>query len=250
MAATRSPMCARAVSAADCRGRFFELVAGSILVGHPGDEYHLHPRSRLRRRVPVVLPDARNWWKRSATAREAWRVGAAPPLPELMVLGELAQAAADGRSDIGLDEIGQVFAEPLCRGGVRAARTRPRRRKPAIAAARWKPRCGSMRIRTSRSIWTTPPRRPESARSISCGCSPACSASPRTNIWCARGCAMRRACWPTTTGPSPMSPMTSASAISPISCAPSTAPPASRRGNSARPRGAMRKIFQERLALH
>ena len=41
---------------------------------------------------------------------EAWRVGAAPPLPELMVLGELAQAAADGRSDIGLDEIGHLFA--------------------------------------------------------------------------------------------------------------------------------------------
>ena len=27
-----------------------------------------------------------------------------------MVLGELAQATADGRSDVGLDEIGQVFA--------------------------------------------------------------------------------------------------------------------------------------------
>ncbi|MFZ2154918.1 MAG: AraC family transcriptional regulator, partial [Bradyrhizobium sp.] len=41
---------------------------------------------------------------------EIWQVGVAPPLPELMVLGELAQAAADGRSDIGLDEVGQLFA--------------------------------------------------------------------------------------------------------------------------------------------
>ena len=41
---------------------------------------------------------------------DVWRVGAAPPLPELMVLGELAQATADGRNDVGLDEIGQLFA--------------------------------------------------------------------------------------------------------------------------------------------
>jgi len=32
-----------------------------------------------------------------------------PPLAELVVMGELAQAAAQGRSDIGLDELGWVF---------------------------------------------------------------------------------------------------------------------------------------------
>ena len=47
---------------------------------------------------------------RSATAGTIWQIGSAPPLPELMVLGELAQAAADGNSDIGLDEVGQLFA--------------------------------------------------------------------------------------------------------------------------------------------
>ena len=37
------------------RGQTFELVAGSILVGHPGDEYVCtHDHARLRRRVPVV----------------------------------------------------------------------------------------------------------------------------------------------------------------------------------------------------
>ena len=93
-------------------------------------------------------------------------------------------------------------------------------------------------------------RRPASARSISCGCFPACSASPRTSIWCARGCAMPRGCWPTTTARSPTSPTMSASATSPISCAPSTAPPASRRAGSAQASRGDRKIFQERLALH
>src|SRR3954467_13109320 len=92
-----------------CRGRFHELVAGSVLVGHPGDEYvctHDH----------VVGDECLSFFlspelvETIGDASSVWRVGAAPPLPELMVLGELAQTAADGNSDIGLDEVGQVFA--------------------------------------------------------------------------------------------------------------------------------------------
>ena len=51
-----------------------------------------------------------------------WRVGAAPPLPEFMVLGELAQAAADGRNDVGLDEVGGAIRPAFRRGGFRADR--------------------------------------------------------------------------------------------------------------------------------
>jgi AraC-like DNA-binding protein len=92
-----------------CRGRTFELVAGSILVGHPGDEFvcthdHVCGDECLTFFFAADLVEA------LGDNTEVWRVGAAPPLPELMVLGELAQAAADGRSDIGLDEVGQVFA--------------------------------------------------------------------------------------------------------------------------------------------
>src|ERR1700686_5706863 len=91
------------------RGRLFELVAGSILVGHPGDEYvcthdHVCGDECLSFFLGPELVEA------IGDHTEVWRVGAAPPLPELMVLGELAQSAADGRSDIGLDEVGQVFA--------------------------------------------------------------------------------------------------------------------------------------------
>jgi hypothetical protein len=91
------------------RGRFFELVAGSILVGHPGDEYvcthdHVCGDECLSFFLAPELVEA------IGDRAEAWRIGSAPPLPELMVLGELAQAAACGRSDIGLDEVGQVFA--------------------------------------------------------------------------------------------------------------------------------------------
>ncbi|HMI14868.1 MAG TPA: AraC family transcriptional regulator, partial [Bradyrhizobium sp.] len=91
------------------RGRFFELVAGSILVGHPGDEYvcthdHVCGDECLSFFLTPELVEA------IGDRAEIWQLGAAPPLPELMVLGELAQAAADGRSDIGLDEVGQAFA--------------------------------------------------------------------------------------------------------------------------------------------
>jgi AraC-like DNA-binding protein len=90
------------------RGRSFELVAGSILVGHPGDEYtcthdHICGDECLSFFLDPELVEA------IGDRTEVWRIGAAPPLPELMVLGELAQAAVDGRGDIGLDEIGQLF---------------------------------------------------------------------------------------------------------------------------------------------
>jgi len=91
------------------RGRSFELVAGSVLVGHPGDEYvcthdHVCGDECLSFFLAPELVEA------IGDHTEVWRIGSAPPLPELMVLGELAQAAADGRSDVGLDEVGQVFA--------------------------------------------------------------------------------------------------------------------------------------------
>jgi AraC-like DNA-binding protein len=114
-----------------CRGRFFELVAGSILVGHPGDEFtctHDHVRGDeclsffLSPELVQAIGDR----------TDVWRIGAAPPLPELMVLGELAQAAAIGRSDLGLDEVGQIFASRF----VEVVSGRPREPKPATARDR------------------------------------------------------------------------------------------------------------------
>jgi AraC-like DNA-binding protein len=122
------------------RGKSFELVAGSILVGHPGDEYvcthdHVCGDECLSFFLTPELVEA------IGDRTEVWRIGAAPPLPELMVLGELAQAAADGRSDIGLDEVGQLFASrfvEVVSGRPRApvqAKARDRRR--AVEAALW-----------------------------------------------------------------------------------------------------------------
>ena len=58
-----------------------------------------------------------------------------------MVLGELAQAAADGRSDIGLDEVGHLLAQRLVEvvsGKARKpAKVTARDRRRAVEAALW-----------------------------------------------------------------------------------------------------------------
>jgi AraC family transcriptional regulator len=94
-----------------CRnhGGAFELVAGSILVGHAGDEYmctheHVCGDECLSFQFAPELVEA------LGADQATWRCGALPPLPELMVLGELAQSAAEGAADIGIDEAGLMFA--------------------------------------------------------------------------------------------------------------------------------------------
>lgn len=95
-----------------CRGRAHELVAGSLLIGSPGNEFvcthdHVCGDECLSFFFVAELVEA------IGARAEAWQVGATPPLAELMVLGELAQAAAEGRSDIALDEAGHLIASRL-----------------------------------------------------------------------------------------------------------------------------------------
>src|SRR6202012_1470204 len=111
------------------RGRSHDLVAGSFLVGRPGAEFvcshdHVCGDECLSFFLAPELVDA------VGARAEAWDVGATPPLAELMVLGELAQAAADGQSDIGLDEVGHLLAQRLVEVVSGKAR------KPAKVAAR------------------------------------------------------------------------------------------------------------------
>jgi AraC-like DNA-binding protein len=123
-----------------CRGHFHELVAGSMLVGFPGDEYvcthdHVCGDECLSFFLGPELVQA------IGDRAEAWRIGSAPPLPELMVLGELAQAVACGRSDVGLDEVGQVFAsrfvEVVSGRAHQPVATPARDRRRAVETALW-----------------------------------------------------------------------------------------------------------------
>lgn len=113
-----------------CRGRTYELVAGSVLVGRPGDEYvclHDHVAGgdeclsfHLSSALVETIDDR----------DEVWRHAGVPPLPELMVVGELAQEAALGRGGMSLEELGLAFAARLF------AIVEGRRPKPAEAGAR------------------------------------------------------------------------------------------------------------------
>jgi AraC-like DNA-binding protein len=123
-----------------CRGMEHELVAGSVLVGFPGTEFicthdHVCGDECLSFFLEPALVEA------AGERSEAWQIGAAPPLPELMVLGELAQAAASGCSDIGLDEVGHLLANRLVEvvSGKprRPAKVTARDRRRAVETALW-----------------------------------------------------------------------------------------------------------------
>ncbi len=43
-------------------------------------------------------------------AHDVWQVGVLPPLPDVMIMGELAQAVVDGRSTLAFDEVAYLFA--------------------------------------------------------------------------------------------------------------------------------------------
>lgn len=123
------------------RAEEFELVAGSVLVGHGGDEFvctHAHHHGGDECLSFKLAPDLLESF--GAQPRH-WRAGGLPPLPELVVLGELAQAAADGTSDFGVDEAGLLLVGRYV--ALAAGRQRPvlqanaRDRRRAVETALW-----------------------------------------------------------------------------------------------------------------
>src|SRR5262249_44768272 len=121
------------------RGRSFDLVAGSTLVGRAGDEYlcthdHVCGDECLAFRLPLEMID-------SMTGERLWQSRGFPPIAELVVLGELGQAAYEGRSDVGVDEVGVTYAARFLE--IVAGKTRPRGpltirdRRRAVDAALW-----------------------------------------------------------------------------------------------------------------
>jgi AraC-like DNA-binding protein len=123
------------------RGETFELVAGALVVGYPGDEFmcthdhHVYGDECLSFKLdPAVVETI------GADSR-VWRAGCVRPLPELMVLGELAQSCAESRSDVGIDEVGVLLAARFI--DVVSGRTRELPQAPAadrrraVTAALW-----------------------------------------------------------------------------------------------------------------
>jgi AraC-like DNA-binding protein len=127
------------------RGESFELVAGSVLAGYPGDEFmcthdhHLCGDECLSFQLTPALVEAIGPGSERRTA-EIWRAGALPPLPQLIVLGELAQTTA-GTGDVGIDELGMLlasrFVEAVSGQTGKPPRVRACDRRRAVEAALW-----------------------------------------------------------------------------------------------------------------
>ena len=118
------------------RGRHYDLVAGSVLVGRAGDDYvcshdHVCGDECLSLQLAPELVET------IGDADAIWSLGALPPVPELMVLAELADAAAR-RSGIAADEAGLLMAARFVEvaGEISAAKSAMSDRKPAINPAR------------------------------------------------------------------------------------------------------------------
>ncbi|MGH8528551.1 MAG: helix-turn-helix transcriptional regulator [Nevskiales bacterium] len=126
-----------------CRtqGKAFELVAGSILVGHPGDEFICTHDHHVCGDECLSFHFAPDLAEAISAGAKTWRSSAIPPLPELMVLGELGQAAAQGNSDVGLDEVGMLlaarFVESVSGYQQKPPLARALDRRRAVEAALW-----------------------------------------------------------------------------------------------------------------
>lgn len=125
------------------RGRTFELVAGSFMIGHPGDEYvcsHEHHLCGDECLSFHLTPEAAD--EAGAGAGPAvWRMGGLAPQPALAVWAERAQAVVDGRADGALDELGLLLTATLAEmsaGGGKSAgamAVSPADRRRAVRAA-------------------------------------------------------------------------------------------------------------------
>jgi AraC-like DNA-binding protein len=114
------------------RGETFDLVAGSLFVGHPGDEYVCTHDHHICDDECLSIQFAPELAETIADSADLWPGVGIPPLAEMMVLGELAQSVARGQSAIGMDEAALVFAARFA--GIAA--DRPRKRIPAQARER------------------------------------------------------------------------------------------------------------------
>jgi AraC-like DNA-binding protein len=122
------------------RGRTFDLVPGAILLGHPGDEFVCSHEHRCGDEC-LSFMFAPELVESLGGKAALWQTGSLAPLPELMVLGELAQAAAEGGSELGLDEVGLSLAARFVE--LVSGRSRPnvsttgQDRRRAVRAALW-----------------------------------------------------------------------------------------------------------------
>ena len=123
------------------RGRVHELVAGSLMVGYPGDDYMCTHQHHACGDECLSFQFSPQFVDALGGKADPWRAGGVSPLAELVVIGELAQSVAQGNCDLGLDELGWFLASRFVallsnRKSAGAAVSAADRRR-AVEAALW-----------------------------------------------------------------------------------------------------------------
>jgi AraC-like DNA-binding protein len=123
------------------RGRLFDLVAGSVLLGQPGDDYVCTHEHHECGDACLIFRLSAGLAEMVGGSQAVWQAGALAPQSGIMVLGALAEAVAEGKSDLGFDEIGLMFTAAVARhisGKARPAVTaRAQDRARITEAAAW-----------------------------------------------------------------------------------------------------------------
>jgi AraC-like DNA-binding protein len=120
------------------RGKAYQLVAGSVLVGNAGDEFicthdYAYGDECLSFHIDCAVAE-------EIAGPQFWRIGVLPPMEQTAVCGELAQAAAEQRSNLALDEAALLLAHrsaAVAGCGRANDRVSERDRSRAIEAALW-----------------------------------------------------------------------------------------------------------------
>ena len=131
----------RGTFAYECRGASHDMVPGSIMIGHADDEYICSHHHHICGDECLSIQFSREIADTLTRDENLWRARYAPPLPELMVLAELADAAASRTSDIGADEAALLLAARFA-DLVAGRKSQPRvirasDRSRAVEAALW-----------------------------------------------------------------------------------------------------------------
>jgi AraC family transcriptional regulator len=123
------------------RGRSFELVPGAFLLGRPGDEFTCTHEHHGAGDECLSIQYGAAQLDELGVASRAFLSGALPPLPQLSVLGERAQAAAEDGGPLALSESAALIAAralaALSGEALPGLRVTARDRRRAVRGALW-----------------------------------------------------------------------------------------------------------------
>lgn len=109
------------------------------MVGRPGREYTATHEHHGCGDACLSIKFAPELVDNLFEGKNIWGVARVPPLPELMVLGELAHAAVEGRASVGVDEAALLLAQKFASvvTGEKPDKANASERRRAVEVALW-----------------------------------------------------------------------------------------------------------------